>query len=192
MEEDLTMYKTLSVTRALRNEELERRLNESEVLRREASERAINAEKDLTLAYEERDKAYVEVGVVSGENADLILKNADLGRALKQAEAERDDAIAVSKEVTARELSTAEEWALKATITTAQEFKDGKSNLWDLELGKKEYEEKFGPFPQESEEAIKLPGGEEEEVSSGIPLKIPAEPSKSTTDLEAGKADDPK
>ena len=192
MEEDLAMYKTLSVTRALRNEELERRLNESEVLRREASERAINAEKDLTLAYEERDKAYAEVGVVSGENADLILKNADLGRALKQAEAERDDAIAVSKEVTARELSTAEEWALKATITTAQEFKDGKSNLWDLELWKKEYEEKFGPFPQESEEAIKLPGGEEEEVSSGIPLKIPAEPSKSTTNLETGKADDPK
>ena len=193
MEEDLAMYKTLSVTRALRNEELERRLNESEVLHREASERAINAEKDLTLAYEERDKAYIEVGVVSGENADLILKNVDLGRALKQAEAERDDAIAVSKEVTARELSTAEEWALKATITTAQEFIDGKSNLRELELWKKEHEEKYGPLPQESEEeVVRLPGGEEEEVSSGVPPKTFAEPSKSATDLEAGKTDDPK
>ena len=192
MEEDISLYKTLATSRAMRVDELERRLSESETLRQEAFERVVNAEKSLTLAQEERDKAFTEVGVVSGENADLILKNADLGRALKQAEAERDEAIAVSKEVTARELSTAEEWALKATITTAQEFKDGKSNLWDLELWKKEYEEKFGPFPQESEEAVKLPGGEEEEVSSGIPLKIPAEPSKSTTDLEAGKAEDPK
>ena len=62
-----------------------------------------------------------------------------------------------------------------------------------MELWKKEHEEKYGPLPQESEEeVVRLPGGEEEEVSSGIPLKIPAEPSKSTTDLEAGKADDPK
>ena len=113
--------------------------------------------------------------------------------ALKQAESERDDAIAISNEVTARELSTAKEWALEATITTAQEFIDGKSNLQDLELWKKEYEEKYGPFPQESEEeAIRPPGGEEEEVSSGVPPKTSAEPSKSTTDLEVGKADDPK
>ena len=110
------MHKSLSASRALRIEELERRLNESEILRKEASERAIDFEKDLTLVREERDKAYAEVGVVSGENADLILKNAsltvknaDLEKALNEAISERDKAHDISNQITAREQNTAEE-----------------------------------------------------------------------------------
>ena len=114
--EDLAMHKSLSASRALKIEELERRLNESEVLRKEASEMAIDFEKDLTLALEERDKAYAEVGAVSGENADLILKNAsltvknaDLEKALNEAISERDKAHDISNQITAREQNTAEE-----------------------------------------------------------------------------------
>ena len=88
MEEDISLYKTLATSRAMRVDELERRLSESKTLRQEAFERVVNAEKSLTLAQEERDKAFTEVGVVSGENADLILKNANLAAALKQAESD--------------------------------------------------------------------------------------------------------
>ena len=81
MEDDLNMYKTLAVSRSVRIEELERkaeeyerRLSESEVLHREASNRAIDLEKDLTLVREERDKAFTEVATVSEENSDLVFK----------------------------------------------------------------------------------------------------------------------
>ena len=194
------MHKSLSASRALRIGELERRLSESEVLRKESSERAIDFEKDLTLAREERDKAYAEVGAVSGENADLILKNAgltvknaDLEKALNEAISERDKARDISKQITAREQNTAEEWGLRTSITMAQELKDGKSNLWDLELWKKEYEEKFGPLSQDSdEEADVLPAGEEEEVSSGVPLNASVEPPQSTAEPGAEKTSGPK
>ena len=189
------MHKSLSASRALRIEELERRLNESEILRKEASERAIDFEKDLTLVREERDKAYAEVGVVSGENADLILKNAsltvknaDLEKALNEAISERDKARDISKQITAREQNTAEEWGLRTSITMAQELKYGKSNLWDLELWKKEYEAKFGPLPQDSgDDDIASKGGEEEEVSSGKLPEQAVQPAKSVTDSETEK-----
>lgn len=117
------MYKTLVVSCSLRIEELkrkieefERRLNESEILHKEASDRAVNMEKDLTLMLEERDKAYAEFEVVSGENSDLVLKVADLELALaskelalEQMKAESDEARIISRNVSARELSTSEE-----------------------------------------------------------------------------------
>ena len=202
MEDDLNMYKTLAVSRSVRIEELERkaeeyerRLSESEVLHREASNRAIDLEKDLTLVREERDKAFTEVATVSEENSDLVLKIAELelalsskDLALEQMKAERDEARVIGRNITARELSTAEEWSLRASITMAQEFKDGKSHLWDLELWKKEYEAKFGALPQDSgDDDIASRGGEEEEVSSGKLPEQAVQPAKSVTDSETEK-----
>ena len=70
----------------------------------------------------------------------------------------------------------------------AQEFKDEKSHLWNLELWKKEYEAKFGPLPQDSgDEDYLSKGGEEEEVLSGKLPKQAVQPAKSINDLETEK-----
>ena len=44
----------------------------------------------------------------------------------------------------------------------AQEFKDEKSHLWNLELWKKEYEAKFEPLPQDSDDGDNMSKGGEE------------------------------